>query len=135
MLSAGVLNSRSSSLKPGGHDANQANKEVTKDANNHLHSKKSSQHTTGDLTRGRIGQRPEHLKLCLLVFLRIKQVEINRRRVTLHKLCEVLVRFEFLLAFRSYLVSIESSQVAAIFTYLGGQSHSKWRVLLLKSIT
>ena len=52
----------------------------------------------------------------------------------MHKLCEVLVRFEFLLSFRSYLVSIESSQVAAI-TYLGGQSHSKWRVLFLKSIT
>jgi len=53
----------------------------------------------------------------------------------MHKLCEVLVRFEFLLAFRSYLVSIESSQVAATISYLGAQSHSKWRVPLLKSIT
>ena len=45
------------------------------------------------------------------------------------------MRFEFLLAFRSYLMSIESSQVAAIITYLGGQSPSKWRVPLVKSIT
>ena len=43
----------------------------------------------------------------------------------MHKLYEVLVRFEFLLAFRSYLVSIESSQVVTIFTYLGGQSSHK----------
>jgi len=39
ILSLGVLNSRSNSLKPGGHDTNQANKKMTKDA----HYEKSSQ--------------------------------------------------------------------------------------------
>jgi len=69
MLSAGVLNSWSNSLQPGGHDANQFNKEMNKDAN--LHNENSSQ--SGELTRGRIGHRPEHLKFFLLVFLMIKK--------------------------------------------------------------
>jgi len=47
MLSAGVLNSRSNSLKPRGHDANQANKEMTKDA----HYEKSFQQSSEDLTK------------------------------------------------------------------------------------
>ena len=68
MLSVGVLNSRSNSLKPREHDANQANKEMTKDFI--LHNQKSSQ--SRDFTRGRIGQRPEHLKFFLLVFLMIR---------------------------------------------------------------
>jgi len=68
MLSARVLNLRSNSLKPEGHDANQANKEMPKDHN--LHNEKSSQ--SGYLSRGRIGQRPEHLKFFLLVFLMIR---------------------------------------------------------------
>ena len=46
-------------------DANQVNKEMLKDAN--LHNEKSSQ--SRDVTRGRIGQAPEHLKFFLLVFL------------------------------------------------------------------
>jgi len=71
MLSAGILNSRSNSLKPGGHDAKQANKEMTKYANDLLHKEKSSQ--SRDLNRGRIGQRPEHLKFFLLVFLMIRK--------------------------------------------------------------
>jgi len=65
MLSAGVLNSWSNSIQPGGHYANQANKGIAKDAN--LYNEKSSQ--SRDLTRGRIGQGPEHLKFFLLVFL------------------------------------------------------------------
>jgi len=57
----------------------QASKKMTKDANYHSHSKKSSQHSSEDLTnnlanltKGRNRQRPEHLML--LVFLRIKEV-------------------------------------------------------------
>ena len=46
-------------------DANQAHKEMTKDAD--VHKEKSSQ--SRDLTRGRIGQGPKHLKFFLLVFL------------------------------------------------------------------
>ena len=65
MLYAGVLNLWSNSLQPEGHDANQVNKEMLKDAN--LHNEKSSQSI--DLTRGRIGQGPKHLKFFLLVFL------------------------------------------------------------------
>jgi len=65
MLSAGVLNSRLNSLEPGGHDTNQHNKKMTNDA----HYERSSQHLSEDLTRGRNGQRPEHLKFFLLVFL------------------------------------------------------------------
>jgi len=72
MLSAGVLNSRSNSLKPGGHDTSQDNKKMTKDANDHSHYEKSSQHTSEDLIRGRNGQRPEHLMFFLLVFLMIR---------------------------------------------------------------
>jgi len=48
-------------------DANQAHKEMTKD--DKVHKEKSSQ--SRDLTRGRIGQRPKHLKFFLLVFLMI----------------------------------------------------------------
>jgi len=73
MLSVGVLNSRSNSLKPKGHDTNQDNKKMTKDA----HYERSSQHSSENLSRGRNGQRPEHLKFFLLVFLRIKQVVNN----------------------------------------------------------
>jgi len=65
MLFAGVLNSRSNSLKPRGHDTNQDNKKMAKDA----HYESSSQHSSEDLTRGRNGKRPEHLKFFLLVFL------------------------------------------------------------------
>jgi len=50
-------------------DANQVNKEIPKDTN--LHNEKSSQ--SGELTRGRIGYRPEHLKFFLLVFLMIRK--------------------------------------------------------------
>jgi len=46
---------------------------MTKDA----HYERSSQHSSEDLTRGRNGQRPKHLKFFLLVFLRIKQVVNN----------------------------------------------------------
>jgi len=77
MLSAGVLNSRSNSLKPGGHDTNQANKEMTKHAHYEKSSQQSSEYLTRDLadfTRGRNGHKPEHLLFFLLVFLRIKQV-------------------------------------------------------------
>jgi len=73
MLSAEVLNLRSNSLKPGEHDTNQDNKKMTKDANY----ERSSQHSSENLTRGRNGQRPEHLKFFLLLFLRIKQVVNN----------------------------------------------------------
>jgi len=65
VLSAGVLNPSSNSLQPGGHDANQAHKKMTKDAK--VHKGKSFQ--SKDLIRGRIGQGPEHLKFFLLVFL------------------------------------------------------------------
>jgi len=65
MLFAGVLNSWSNSLKPGGHDTNQDKKKMTKDA----YYEGSSQHSTEDLTKGRNGKRPEHLKFFLLVFL------------------------------------------------------------------
>ena len=37
VLSTGVLNSRLNSLKPGGHDSSQANKKMTKDADDHSH--------------------------------------------------------------------------------------------------
>jgi len=70
MFSAGVLNSWSNSLHLGGHDANQVNKKMPKDAN--LHNEKSSR--SGELTKGRIGHRPEHLKLFLLVFLMIRKM-------------------------------------------------------------
>jgi len=46
-------------------DANQTHKEITKDAK--VHKEKLSQ--SEDLTRGRIGQGPEHLKFFQLVFL------------------------------------------------------------------
>jgi len=46
---------------------------MTKDA----HYERSSQHSSDDLTSGRNGQRPEHLKFFLMVFLRIKQVVNN----------------------------------------------------------
>ena len=49
-------------------DTNQDNKNMTKDANY----ERSSQHSSEDLTTGRNGQIPEHLKFFLLVFLRIK---------------------------------------------------------------
>ena len=65
-------------------DTNQVNKEMTKDAHYHSHYKKSSQHSSEDLTkdltdltRGRNGQIPEHLKFFLLVYLRIKHVVNN----------------------------------------------------------
>jgi len=82
VLSARVLNSRSNSLKPGGHDASQANKKMTNDANDHSNYEKSSQHANKDLTRGRNGQRPEHLMFFLLVSLIIS--------ICLHK---ILLRF------------------------------------------
>jgi len=47
---------------------------MTKDANYHAHNEKSSPLSSEDFTRGRNGQRPEHLMFFLLVFLRIKQV-------------------------------------------------------------
>ena len=65
LLYTGVLNSWSKSLQPGGHDANQAHKEMTKDVK--VHKEKSS--PSRDLTRKRIGQGPEHLKFFLLIFL------------------------------------------------------------------
>ena len=72
---------RLNSLKPGGHDTNQANKQMAKDAHYHSHYKNSSQHSSEDLikdlaylTRGRNRQKPEHLMFFLLIFLRIKQV-------------------------------------------------------------
>jgi len=81
MLSAGVLNSRSNSLKLGGHDTIQASKEMTKDSNYHSHYEKSSQLSSedptkdlADLTRRRNWQILEHQIFFLLVFLRIKQV-------------------------------------------------------------
>jgi len=84
MLSVEILNSRSNSIKPGGHDTNQANKKMTKDAHYHSHHEKSSQQTSEDLTkdlayltRGRNGHKAEHLMFFLLVFLRIKQVVNN----------------------------------------------------------
>jgi len=62
-------------------DTNQANKEMTKEAHYHSHHEKSSQQSSEDLTkdltdltRGRNGQKLEHLMFFLLVFLRIKQV-------------------------------------------------------------
>jgi len=48
-----------------GFDANQAHKEMPKDVK--AHKEESSQ--SRDLTRGRIGQRQEHLKFFLQVFL------------------------------------------------------------------
>jgi len=68
MLSTGVLNSRSNSHKPRGHDENQANKEMTKDA----YYEKSSQQSSEDLTRGRNWHKPEHVMFFLLVFLKNK---------------------------------------------------------------
>jgi len=62
-------------------DTNQANKEMIKEAHYHSHHEKSSQQSSedlikdlADLTKGRNGQKPEHLMFFLLVFLRIKQV-------------------------------------------------------------
>ena len=62
-------------------DAIQANKEMTKDSNDHSHYEKSSQLPSEnptkdltDLTRRRNGQRPKHQMFFLLVFLTIKQV-------------------------------------------------------------
>jgi len=48
MLSKGVLNSSSNSLKLGEHDTIQANKEMTKDSNYHSHYEKSSQFSSED---------------------------------------------------------------------------------------
>jgi len=75
MLSVGVLNLRSNSLKPWGHDANQTNKEMTKDAHYEKSSQQSSEDLTKDLanlTRGRNGHKPDHLMFFLLVFLKNK---------------------------------------------------------------
>jgi len=54
---------------------------MTKEAYYHSHHEKSSQQSSedltkdiADLTKGRNGQKPEHLMFFLLVFLRIKQV-------------------------------------------------------------
>jgi len=81
MLSTIVINSRSNSLKLGGNDTIQDNKEMTKDSHYHPHYEKSSQLSSkdptkdlADLSRRRNGQRPEHQLVFLLVFLRIKQV-------------------------------------------------------------
>jgi len=56
-------------------DANQANKEMTKDAHYEKSSKQSSEDLTKDLanlTKGRNEHKPEHLMLFLLVFLNNK---------------------------------------------------------------
>jgi len=78
MLFVGVLNSRSNSIKLGGNDTIQANKEMTKDSNYHSHYDKSSQLSSedptkdlADLTRRRNGQRPKCQMFFLPVFLRI----------------------------------------------------------------
>ena len=83
-LFAGVLNSRSDSQKPRGHDTIQANKDMTKDSHDHSHYEKSSQLSNedptkdlADLTRRRNGQRPEHQMFFLLVFLKLKHVVNN----------------------------------------------------------
>jgi len=54
-------------------DANQANKEMTKDAHYEKSSQQSSEDLTKDLTdlaRGRNGHKPEHLMFFMLVFLK-----------------------------------------------------------------
>jgi len=57
------------------HDANQANKEMTKDAHYEKSSQQSNEDLTkdlADLTKGRNGHKPEHLMFFLLVFLKNK---------------------------------------------------------------
>ena len=56
-------------------DANQANKEMTKDAHYEKSSQQSSEDLTkdlADLTRGRNGHKPKHLMFFLLIFLKNK---------------------------------------------------------------
>jgi len=56
-------------------DANQANKEMTKDAHYEKSSQQLSEDLTkdlADLTRGRNGHKPEHLMFFLLDFLKNK---------------------------------------------------------------
>ena len=84
MLSTGVLNSRSNSLKLGGHYTIQVNKEMTKVLRDHSHFEQSSQQSSQvptkdlvDLTKRRSGHRPEHQMFFLLVFLKIKNVVNN----------------------------------------------------------
>ena len=57
------------------NDANQTNKEMTKDAHYEKSSQQSSEDFTkdlADLARGRNGHKPEHLMFFLLVFLKNK---------------------------------------------------------------
>ena len=79
MLFAEFLNSRSISLQLGGHDAIQVAKKMTKDSRDKSHCEQSSQQSSQnptkyhtDLTRRRIGLRPEHQMFFLLVFFKIK---------------------------------------------------------------
>ena len=81
MLSAGVLNLRSNSLKLRGHDTIQVDKKMTKDSRDHSYYEHSSQQSSQDptkdlmdLTRGRTRHRPEHQMFFLLIFLKIKHV-------------------------------------------------------------
>jgi len=67
MLFSGVINLRSNSLQLGGHDITKIAKKMTKDTRDTSHFDKSSQHPTQDptkfwkdLSRRRIGHKPEH---------------------------------------------------------------------------
>jgi len=74
MLLAGVLNSRTNSFHPGGHDTNQSNQQMTKEKSRTSQKGQSSQYTNLDPTKpresinGRRSYKPEYQKFFLLVF-------------------------------------------------------------------
>ena len=85
MLFTGVLNSRSNSFQHGEHDTIQVPKKMTKDSRDNSHYEQSSQQSSQDptkdqtnLTRRRTGHRPEHQMFFLLVFLKDKNMFVNK---------------------------------------------------------
>jgi len=86
MLFVEILNSRSNSLQLGGYDTIQVAKKMTKNSRDNSHCKQSSQQSSQDpskdqsnLTRRRIGHRPEHQMFFLLVFLKEKNIFLNKK--------------------------------------------------------
>jgi len=76
MLFARGLNLRLNSFQLGGHDTTQLVKQMTKDtkdnSNYDQHSRQGPTKYRKDLSRRRIGHRPEHQKFFLLVVLEAK---------------------------------------------------------------
>jgi len=84
MLSARVLNLRTNSYQPEGHDPNHNNQQRTKDTSNNLQKGQSSQYTNlsptkhqESISRRRTSYKPEYQKFFLLVFLQEKSYVNN----------------------------------------------------------